>query len=254
MGKHRSYFFVQWNFAIRKFSISLRPEFSITFYKDVPMKYIYAPGCALMIYNPRLADKLKAVAEAEFGKMDTLLTCCFDQPALDPDTCIVTPCSTCNNRYRTLYKDCTTQYLLETIARSTTFEFPDYGGVEMSIQDTCSGRTDDLYLSTIRTLLEKMNIRVVEAEKSGKKGKCCGQVFYGKLPLEKVENQMRLRAEEMPCRDVVVYCTSCIQGMALGGKRPRYILDLLFNEETSSHKDGIVSWNETLKDFRVHNR
>ena len=218
------------------------------------MKYIYAPGCALMIYKPHLAERLKAFAEELYGQMPTLMTCCFDNPKLEADTCILTPCTTCDKRYRSLFEGCTTDFLLHRIAESDTFPFPDYGGVEMSVQDTCSGRTDDLYLGTIRRLLERMNIRVVEAERSGKRGKCCGQVFYGKLPIEKVEQQMRLRAEEMPREDVVTYCASCIQGMSLGGRRPRFIIDLLFNEPTAAHGEGIVSWNTTLNRFRAEHK
>lgn len=100
------------------------------------MKYLYAPGCALMIYKPHLAEKLKTVIEEHYGKMETLLTCCFNTPELEPDTCIITPCSTCNNRYRTLYKECTSSYFLATLAESETFPFPDYQGISMSILDT----------------------------------------------------------------------------------------------------------------------
>lgn len=214
------------------------------------MKYLYAPGCALMTYKPHLAEKLKELVEEQYGPMDTLLSCCFNVPELEADTCIVTPCSTCNNRYRTLYKDCTTSFFLATLAESKTFQFPDYKGISMSIQDTCSGRTDELYLNTIRRLLERMNINVVEAEKSGKRGKCCGQVLYGKAPLEKVETYMKARAQEMPEENVVVYCASCIQGIMLGNKKARYIIDLLFNEPTEADKSGIVSWNKRLLDFR----
>lgn len=215
------------------------------------MKYIYAPGCALLIYKPRLAEKLKEYVEEVYGKMDTLMTCCFKSQNLEPGTCLITPCSTCDKRYASLYKDCSTIYILEDLAKSETFQFPDYGGVEMSIQDTCSGRTDEKYLNTIRTLLERMNIRLVEADRSGKRGKCCGQVFYGKLPVEKVEEKMCERAQEMPREDVVVYCSSCIQSMSVGGKRPRFILDLIFNEPTTVDKPDIVSWNKRLLEFRA---
>lgn len=215
------------------------------------MEYIYAPGCALMLYKPQLAEKLKSYIEEAYGTMDTLLTCCFKSQALQPDTCIVTPCSTCDKRYKNLYKDCSTVYFLDVLANSDTFPFPDYGGQEMSIQDTCSGRTDDLYMNAIRKLLTRMNIRLVEAERSGKRGKCCGQVFYGKLPVEQVEEKMRARAQEMPKEDVVVYCSSCIQSMSVGGKRPRFIIDLLFGEPTEVEKPDIVSWNKSLLDFRA---
>ena len=215
------------------------------------MEYVFAPGCALMIYKPRLAEKLQEYVEKEYGKMKMLLTCCFNTQSLVPGTCIVTPYSTCDKRYKNLYKDCSTIYFLDVLAKSETFPFPDYGGVQMSIQDTCSGRTDDLYLNAIRKLLERMNIRLVEAERSGKRGKCCGQVFYGKLPIEQVEAKMKARAEEMPKEDVVVYCASCIQSMSVGGKRPRFIIDLLFGEPTEAKNPDITSWNKRLLDFRA---
>ena len=34
----------------------------------------------------------------------------------------------------------------------------------------------------------------------------------------------------MPCQDVVVYCVSCMKSMAVGGKTPHYLVDLLFDE------------------------
>ena len=40
------------------------------------------------------------------------------------------------------------------------------------------------------------------------------------------------RAGEMPYADVAVYCVSCSKAMHIGGKRPRYIVDLLFGEPT----------------------
>ena len=60
---------------------------------------------------------------------------------------------------------------------------------------------------------------------------------------------MQNRATEMPCNDVVVYCSSCIMSMTQGGKQPRYILDLIFGEKTEL-KDGIEAWNSKLVDFR----
>ena len=37
------------------------------------------------------------------------------------------------------------------------------------------------------------------------------------------------RATQMPCQDVVVYCVSCMKSMAVGGKTPHYLVDLLFD-------------------------
>ena len=214
------------------------------------MQYVYAPGCALMSYKPHLANRLQEVIEKIYGPMDTMLSCCFNKPALAPETCIITPCATCAEKYAKQYPDCTSAFFLAQLADDKDFPFPDYGGVNMSIQDTCSARTQPEVLEAIRKLLQRMNINLVEPEKAGKRSKCCGQVFYGKLPTEKVEEQMTKRANEMPCEDVVVYCASCIMSMTVGGKRPRYIIDLIFGEPTNMADAGVESWNCKLKEFR----
>ena len=214
------------------------------------MKYLFAPGCALMAYKPHLAEKLKSVITEIYGPMDDLLSCCFNRPELPADTCVITPCATCAERYTQLYPDCTSTFFLAQLAESDTFPFPDYGGMKMSIQDTCSAKSHPDYLEAVRKLLVRMNITLVEPEKSGRRAKCCGQVFYGKLETCKVEEKMKARADEMPCNDVVVYCASCIMSMTVGGKRPRYLLDLLFNEPTDMTGIGADTWNRTLREFR----
>lgn len=216
------------------------------------MKYLYAPGCALMCYKPALSEKLKQVVTERYGETDDLLSCCFNaaHSGADDEVCILTPCTTCHQNYQKRYPNGKVVWFLEELAESDTFDFPDYGGMEMSIQDTCSARSDERYLNTVRWLLERMNIRLVEPKATGKSAKCCGQVFYAKLPIDKVENYMKKRAGEMPVTDVVVYCASCIQAMSVGGRRPRYLLDLLFNEPTEVVGNGVVSWNNSLKKFR----
>ena len=43
---------------------------------------------------------------------------------------------------------------------------------------------------------------------------------------------MKKRAGQMPVNDVVAYCVSYIKSMQIGGKRPRYLLDLHFSQDT----------------------
>ena len=215
------------------------------------MKYLYAPGCVLMCYKPTLSDRLKNTVNNYYGETTDLLTCCFRVAISDLDeVCIITPCTTCHQNYQKKFPKAKLVWFLEELAESETFDFPDYGGAEMSVQDTCSARSDERYLQTIRRLLERMNIRLVEPKATGKKAKCCGQILYEKVPLAKVEDYMKKRAGEMPVTDVVVYCASCIQAMSVGGRRPRYILDLLFNEPTVVVGHGVADWNDSLRLFR----
>ena len=94
-----------------------------------------------------------------------------------------------------------------------------------------------------------MNIVVVEPAKTRTKGSCCGDSLYGSAPVERVKALMSKRASEMPVEDVVVYCVSCIKAMHLGGKKPRYIVDLLFGEETSAGICEPDRWHADLDRF-----
>jgi hypothetical protein len=79
-------------------------------------------------------------------------------------------------------------------------------------------------------------------------GKPC-YLKYGSLPVEQVKEKMRGRAKEMPREDVVVYCVSCIKSMHIGGKRPRYVVDLLFGQETQPREFEPDVWHGSLKKY-----
>lgn len=211
---------------------------------------LFVPGCALLIYKPKLASKLKEYIENGYGHMTTWKPCCLTKPDIKEKTRVFTPCVTCAQQYAGKYQDIEVVFILQLIAESEDFPFPDYHGTPMSIQDTCSARTNPKYMAVVRKLLNRMNIKLMEPDRSGLHAKCCGQTFYGKLPIDKVESYMKTRANEMPCDEVVVYCASCIMSMSVGGKRPRYLLDLLFNEPTEIWSSGAECWNNKLKDFR----
>lgn len=121
--------------------------------------------------------------------------------------------------------------------------------MEMTIHDACPTRTETRVHSAIRMLLKKMNIKIVEPKNTGTKATCCGDSFYGVLPVEQVKDQMKKRASEMPCENVTVYCISCIKSMHIGGKKPRYIIDLLFGEETKVGTFEPDAWHDELQKF-----
>ena len=78
---------------------------------------------------------------------------------------------------------------------------------------------------------------------------CCGDNLYPHVPVDKVYKHMRKRAQSMPCEHVVVYCVSCIKAMHNGGKKPLYIVDLLFNEATEIQESDVVKWHEQLNEY-----
>ena len=60
---------------------------------------------------------------------------------------------------------------------------------------------------------------------------------------ERVIEQMRAKGGEMPRDEVLVYCVSCSKSMFVAGKRPRYLVDLLFAEETVPGTSDPDAWH-----------
>jgi Fe-S oxidoreductase len=213
------------------------------------MKKVFAPGCALMIYKPELGKRVLEYLNRDLGNVDQHLTCCRHEPNLEDGTQIINTCAGCDRRYRELYKGVSTISLWEVLADSNTFPFPDYKGQQMAILDACPTRDQERVHNAVRALLNRMNIMVVEPEKTRTNGTCCGDSFYGVLPVEQVKEQMKKRASEMPAEDVVVYCVSCCKSMHIGGKKPRYMVDLLFGEHTVPGTFEPNEWHAELEEF-----
>jgi Fe-S oxidoreductase len=213
------------------------------------MTRVYAPGCALLLYRPDLAVRVLAHLRAEEPSVAEHLTCCRHEPHLDPGSVVINTCAGCDRRYRELYEGVSTVSLWELLAESDSFPFPDYGGVEMSVHDACPTRGEERVHDAVRRLLERMNITVVEARATRTRAVCCGDSFFGAVPEERVVELMKRRADAMPREDVVVYCVSCVKAMHIGGKRPRYLVDLLFAEDTTAGVFEPTAWHAQLDRF-----
>ena len=213
------------------------------------MMQAFAPGCALLLHKPALAQRLQVFLNGAADSIPEHLICCHHEPKLPAGTRIINVCAGCDRRYRELYEGITTISLWEVLADSEVFPFPDYGGQPMAILDACPTRTEARVHRAVRTLLTRMNIQVVEPKNTRTKGTCCGDSFYGSLPVTMVKEQMEKRAGEMPCEDVVVYCVSCVKAMHIGGRTPRYLVDLLFGEDTPIGTFEPDEWHGQIQAF-----
>ena len=211
------------------------------------IKLLFAPGCALILYKPELAEKLHLILNKNLGEMDKLLICCQHDPQISENTRVINVCPGCDKRFGNDYKNVSTISLWEILSESDFFPFPDYHGKRMSILDACPTREQERVHNAIRTLLQRMNITLVEPKNTRTKSTCCGDSFHGVLPTEKVKELMVKRASEMPVEDVVVYCVSCIKSVFIGGKKPQYLIDLLFESETVSGTFEPDEWHSELK-------
>lgn len=213
------------------------------------MKYLFAPGCALILYKPPLVEKIHKFLNSHYGEMESLLTCCRHRPPIAPDREVINICPGCDRRYRENYDRPSTISLWEVLLERNSFVFPNYKSSQMTILDACPTRDQDRIHQAVRALVDKMNISVMEPAETKKNSTCCGDSFFGKLPAEQVIGKMKAKAAEMPVEDIIVYCVSCSQSMYLGGKRPRYLVDLLFAEDTVPLSSDPDQWHKELDDF-----
>jgi len=211
------------------------------------MKRLFAPGCALTIYKPKLADAIHTLLNEKFGAMERLDLCCTKHPALEDGVQVINVCPGCDRRYRENYPQATTISLWEVLIQHNFLTLPDYQGRPMSILDACPTRSQERVHEAVRMLLANMNIKLTEPSKTRTKAACCGDSFYGKLPVEQVKNLMKKRADEMPEDEVAVYCVSCIKSVFVGGKKPRYLVDLLFGEATEPQVYEPDDWHQELR-------
>jgi hypothetical protein len=210
---------------------------------------VFAPGCALMLYKPEIAEKIHQKLEEKLGKMEMLLTCCQHDPQLPPDTKIINVCPGCDKRFRNDYWNISTISLWELMARKDFLELPDYSKEQMSIIDACPTRDQVGILNAIRTVVSKMNIKLIEPKNTKTKSTCCGDSFHGIVTTDKVIDLMKQRTSEMPVEEVIVYCISCVKAVFNGGKNPRYLIDLVFEEKTIPKTCDPDVWHAELREY-----
>jgi Fe-S oxidoreductase len=212
-------------------------------------KMVFAPGCALMLYKPDLTEKIHSILNTNLGEMDILNICCHHDPQFTEETKVINVCPGCDKRFENDYKNSSTISLWEILAENDLFSFPDYNGKTMSIMDACPTRDKEKVQTAIRTIIRKMNINLVEPKHTGAKSICCGDSFYDLIPTEKVKEQMKKRTSEMPAEDVIVYCVSCIKSVYIGGKKPKYLVDLLFADATVPKTFEPDEWHKELNEY-----
>ena len=209
----------------------------------------FNPGCGLSLYKPKMENKILNFLNDNYGAVTLHKICCRHEPQLEAGSMIINVCAGCDRRFRSLYEGITTVSLWEILDRLPSFRYPDYKGLKISVHDACPVREKPQVHQAVRNLLTKMNIEIVETKFHGTQSICCGDDFYPKFSVEMVHEKMKERAASMPCEDVCVYCISCIKSMYIGGKTPRYLIDLLMGETTESQIYDTVQWHDQLQEY-----
>lgn len=172
-----------------------------------------------------------------------------------PGDRVVSVCHNCTNIVEEWRKGAAAVSLWEVIDADESFPFPDYGGMEVTLQDCWRTRERRNEQDAVRSLLRKMNIRYIETEKNRGEADFCGSTLYREQPLKNArlapkhyveqaeglfvphtrEEQTAIMKEY--CRQyqtdrVVCYCHYCLEGLMQGGVNGQHIANLLFAART----------------------
>lgn len=101
--------------------------------------------------------------------------------------------------------------------------------IVFTIHDSCPTREERGIHDGIRWLMQELGYRVIEAEDSREKTRCCGAGgMAGDASPEVTRRIIQKRLETLPSENVVVYCGTCRSNLAAGGANVWHILDLLW--------------------------
>ena len=172
--------------------------------------------------------------------------------AFAADTCMVSVCHNCTAIFQEQHPDIKTISLWEYILHhEKEFPYPDYGGIEMSVQDCWRQHDNAAEQAAVRELMRRMNIETVELEQNGAATTYCGvstlrpaprrnlvmapvrfvqnaRGFFQPHTEEEQRAYMEAYCRQIATPAVVAYCHYCTQGFGLVGQKNFHLAELLF--------------------------
>lgn len=170
---------------------------------------------------------------------------------LHPGDTVYSVCHNCTNIVSEQTAGVNVVSIWELIDQDRDFVFPDYAGMEATVQDCWRTRERREEQEAVRSLLGKMHIRYQEISKNYENTDFCGSTLYREQPAKNPkfapkhyieqaagkflphtqEEQIAIMREH--CRQyetdtVVCYCHYCLEGLIQGGVDGRHIEGLLF--------------------------
>ncbi len=213
------------------------------------MAYYYFPSCKATAQFKEASQKARLYVNEKFGIAP--IGCCrpHHKKLTSEDTALIV----CNNCAAIIEENtkASIKFLWQIIDQDSDFQFPDYHGEKMTIQDCWISFEKRYVQDTVRSLLHKMNIKVVELEENFESTKFCGvnllspctasnatlvhkryveqfpHMFTPMEPAEQVEH-FRKHCEQIETEKVVCYCKFCTDAINMGGKKGIHLLELLF--------------------------
>lgn len=168
-----------------------------------------------------------------------------------PGDTVIAVCPNCINIVEEWRTEVNVISLWEMIDKDPDFLFPNYKGLETTIQDCWRTRERVNEQNAVRSLLDKMNIKYKEVDENRNSTNFCGSTLYRKQPLKNKklapkhyasnakdkfiehtkEQQIEIMKEycqQFTTQTVICYCHYCLEGLLQGGVDGKHIAELLF--------------------------
>ena len=167
---------------------------------------------------------------------------------------MVSLCHNCSAIFEERHPEIFRQSIWEYILEDENFQYPNYGGEKITVQDCWRQKENLAEQKAVRKILRRMNFEIVELEENFQRTKFCGYSLYQPQPArnaklapkrfvenakglfqehtqQEKEDLMREHCKKISTEKVVAYCHYCARGLRLGGKKTFHLAELLFDRE-----------------------
>jgi len=173
-----------------------------------------------------------------FEKQMPIAKCCkIDKREFEKGDIGLYVCQACRKQIENQVK---TMSIWEYFDQLDNFDFPDYHGQKMYLQDCFRDRNHPEVHQAVRSLLKKMNIEVIEMKNNKDNSIFCGTLHYetkdlddihlSHYPKEIQERYMQEYVQQFYDKQIVCVCNRCLKGILLGKGKGVHLLELLFNK------------------------
>lgn len=238
--------------------------------------YFYVAGCVFTRENPEVSEKIQNYISNRY--QFPIIRCCVSKYKVlefekampewyidkwkeiphfnefEDGSTMVSICHNCSAIFEEQKPLIKRMSVWELILQDESFPFPDYNHEKMTIQDCWRSKENYAEQESVRKLLQKMNIDIVELENNYDKTEFCGISLYQEQPSrnaklaprrfierasgkfmphtdEEKTNIMRLYCNQFKTDKVIAYCHYCITGLNTGGVEGVHLAELLFEPE-----------------------
>lgn len=207
----------------------------------------YLPSCNFTKALPEVSEKLKRYLESKGIEIEG---CCrLAHKKFQPNDKVIAICQSCIAITHEVSPDIELVSLFEYLDHCD-FNWPDYQGKKMVIQDCWRAKKKTSLQMSIRSLMKKMNMEIIELEDNYDQSEFCGTFRYNEmigankkiaphyfidymrphLQICDLDTQKRLlqdHAKKYLDYPVVCYCNACLRGINETKTQGFHILELL---------------------------